>query len=158
MSTSSVSALPSDRPVLVLGARTRHGRPGRILTARLARALQLIDTQPVVVSGRGEAAAMAEWLVGRGVDEQRILLEPLAVSTNENLENAQALLPDTRCWTVVSSDFHVWRTRLWARHLGIPVTVVSARTPGNLLVPALLRECLALPHSALRIAWRRLRT
>jgi uncharacterized SAM-binding protein YcdF (DUF218 family) len=147
----------SSGPILVLGARTRHGRPGRILTARLAKALSLIDAQPIVVSGRGEATAMAEWLAERGVDKRRILAEPLAASTNENLENAHALLPDTRRWLVVTSDFHVWRARLWARHLGVPAEVVGARTPADLLAPALLRECLALPHSALRIAWRRLR-
>lgn len=152
-----MSGSRSDRPVLVLGARTRHGRPGRILTSRLERAFPLIDAQPIIVSGQGEAAVMAAWLVGRGADKQQILEEPLALNTNENLENARALLPDTRCWTVVTSDFHVWRTRLWARHLGVPVRVVSARTPLDLLLPALLRECVALPHSALRIAWRRLR-
>lgn len=100
---------------------------------------------------------MGAWLVERGVDKRRILVEPRAGSTNENLENAHGLLPDTQCWLVVTSDFHVWRARLWARHLGVPAEVVGARTPGGLLVPALLRECLALPHSALRIAWRVLR-
>ncbi|RSZ61814.1 YdcF family protein [Corynebacterium hylobatis] len=143
-------------PILVLGARTRHGYPGRILEARLQKALSILDARPIIVSGRGEAAAMADWLVESGVDKQLILQEPRAASTNENLENARALLPDTRCWTVVTSDFHVWRTRLWAWHLGIPVTVVSARTPAPRLAVALLRECLALPHSVLRIGWRRL--
>lgn len=99
---------------------------------------------------------MAGWLVERGVDKQWIRQEPQAASTNENLENAHALLPDTRRWTVVTSDFHVWRTRLWARHLNIPVRVVSARTPFPQLVVSLMRECLALPHSVLRIGWRRL--
>lgn len=143
--------------ILVLGARTRHGYPGRILTARLEKTLLLLDTRPIIVSGHGEAAVMADWLVEHGVDEQQIRQEPHARSTNENLENARALLPDTQRWTVVTSDFHVWRTRLWAIHLGIPVTVVSARTPPDLLPAALLRECIALLHSALRIAWRRLR-
>lgn len=148
----------SSGPVLVLGARTRHGRPGRILMARLEKALSLLDTRPIVVSGHGEAAAMAGWLVEHGVGERQIRREPHARSTNENLENTRALLPDTRRWTVVTSDFHVWRTCLWARHLGMPVTVVGARTPLDLLLPALLRECIALPHSALRIVWRRLRS
>ncbi|QGU03895.1 YdcF family protein [Corynebacterium comes] len=145
-------------PILVLGAGTSRGYPGPNLRARLEKALSLIDApSTVVVSGHGEARAMAEWLVERGVDKQRIIREPDARSTNENLENAHALLPDTRCWTVVTSDFHVWRTRLWAWHLGIPVEVVAASTPAVHLAVALPRECLALPHSALRIAWRWLR-
>lgn len=144
-------------PILVLGARTHRGQPGPILTRRLQKALSLLDAPAtIVVSGRGEAAAMGDWLVERGVDKQLILQEPQAASTNENLENARALLPDTRRWTVVTSDFHVWRTRLWAWHLGVPVRVVSARTPFPQLAVALLRECLALPHSVLRIGWRRI--
>ena len=145
-------------PVLILGARTLHGYPSRILVDRLRRALPLVHDAPVVVSGDGEAAAMEHWLTGHGVDPALIVREPHARSTNENLENARALFPEVEHWTVVTSDFHVWRTRLWAAHLGIPVTVVSARTPPDLLPAALLRECVALPHSALRIAWRRLRS
>lgn len=144
-------------PVLILGARTLHGYPSRILVDRLRRALPLIDATPVVVSGDGEAAAMAHWLAGHGVDPALILREPRARSTNENLENARALFPDAPRWTVVTSDFHVWRTRLWAWHLGIPADVVGAPTQRRDLIVATLRECLALPHSALRIAWRRVR-
>lgn len=143
-------------PVLILGARLRHGHPDTILESRLQAALPLLDASPVVVSGRGEAAAMAAWLVRHGVEKQEILPETRARSTNENLENAHALLPGTARWTVVTSDFHVWRTRLWAWHLGIAVEVVPARTPVRHLPVAILRECLALPHSALRILWRRL--
>ena len=50
-------------PLLVLGARTLHGYPSRILVDRLRAAVSLIDAAPdpvqVVVSGDGEAAAMA---------------------------------------------------------------------------------------------------
>lgn len=143
--------------ILILGARTLHGYPSRILVDRLRAALPLIDAAPgpVVVSGDGEAAAMARWLIEHGVEEGRIVKEPRARSTNENLENAHALHPEVARWTVVTSDFHAWRTRLWAWHLGIPVEVVGARTRRRDLLVAGLREALALPHSALRILWRR---
>ncbi|MFC6147538.1 YdcF family protein [Corynebacterium nasicanis] len=144
--------------MLILGARTLHGYPSRILVDRLRAALPLIDAPslPVVVSGDGEAAAMADWLAEHGVDPGQVVREPYARSTNENLENAHALLPGVERWTVVTSDFHVLRTRLWAWHLGIPVRVVGAPTQRRDLVVAALRECVALPHSALRIGWRRL--
>ena len=54
----------------------------------------------------------------------------------------------------MTSDFHVWRTRLWAWHLGIPVEVIGAPTAWPENIAAVFRECLALPHSALRIACR----
>ena len=144
--------------ILILGARTLHGYPSRILVDRLRCAVLVIDAAPgpVVVSGDGEAAAMARWLSEHGVPAERIVREPHARSTNENLENARALFPETPRWTVVTSDFHVPRTRLWAWHLGVPVTVVGARSQRRDLLVGALRECVALPHSALRIAWRRL--
>lgn len=144
--------------VLILGARVSRGHPGPVLAARLRHAWPLIDAADhVVLSGAGEARVMAEWLRERGVAAAKLHLEPRATSTNENLERAHAMFPGTACWTVVTSDFHVPRTRLWAWHLGIPVQVTAAATPASQRVSSLLRECLALPHSLLRVCWRRVR-
>lgn len=145
-------------PILVLGSKVTDGRVSRLLASRLDRALGISAQRPgvpVVVSGFGEADPMADYLRARGVAE--LIEEPWATSTNENLENAHALLPDTARWIVVTSDFHAWRTRLWAWHLGIPVRVCTAVTPAEWRVQMFLRECFALPHSALRILWRKLR-
>ncbi len=145
-------------PVLVLGSRTDGHRPDALLASRLEQALPLIRTAGiVVVSGAGEAHVMARWLLAHGVDAAKIVEEPEATSTNENLEKAHALRPETVCWTVVTNDFHVLRTRLWARHLDIPARVVSAPTPAGQRLQMYLRECLALPHSVLRVLWRRFR-
>lgn len=145
-------------PILVLGSRVRDGQVSALLASRLDTALSLADAhpaRPIVVSGLGEAAAMAEYLTRRGA--VNVIEEPAATSTNENLENARALFPDTAGWTVVTNGFHSLRTRLWAWHLGIPVTIVRARTPREWRVRMLARECFALPHSALRVLWRRIR-
>ncbi|WP_293951335.1 YdcF family protein [uncultured Corynebacterium sp.] len=145
-------------PILVLGSKVVDGRVDPLLASRLDRAAEIAGRHPhvpVVVSGLDEAAPMADYLRARGV--QHLLEEPRATSTNENLENALALLPDTRQWTVVTSDFHAWRTYLWAWHLGIPITVVTAITPAHMRTQMFLRECLALPHSTLRVLWRKFR-
>ena len=144
-------------PILVLGSRVVNGHVNALLASRLNRATELAGSAgsvPVVVSGQGESTAMADYLRDLGVET--IIEEPHATSTNENLENAHALLPDTRRWTVVTSDFHAWRTYLWAWHLGIPITVVTAHTPLSVRTQMFLRECLALPHSALRVLWRKI--
>lgn len=144
-------------PILVLGSRVVDGRVDTLLASRLNRAAELSGRDPhlpVVVSGLGEAAPMADYLRGLGV--QNLIEEPHATSTNENLENAHALLPDTPRWTVVTSDFHACRTYLWAWHLGIPITVVTARTPLSVRSQMFLREMIALPHSALRVVWRKI--
>lgn len=145
-------------PILILGARIIDGRPSRVLVSRLRYALPLIDAaDTVVLSGAGEAYSMRDWLVEHGADRGKLVVEPSATSTNENLEHAHAQFPGTARWTVVTSDFHVLRTRVWAWHLGIPVEVRGARTPGVWRLKMFLRECVALPHSTLRVLWRRFR-
>ncbi|MCZ2221891.1 YdcF family protein [Corynebacterium pilbarense] len=144
-------------PIVVLGARIVDGRPSRMLEFRLRRALEVWRTAPapLVVSGFGEAEVMADWLLVRGVPEASIVLEPKARSTNENLEYSRGLFPDAAYLTVVTSGFHVLRTRVWARHLGIPVQLVAAPTPETSRVKNYAREVLALPHSVARVVWRR---
>ena len=145
-------------PLLVLGARVEGGEPGPLLRSRLDRAVvlaRLLPEEPIIVTGFGEAEPMARYLIERGVNPERILLEPLATSTNENLERAHALCPEYTYFRVVTNDFHVLRTRMWAWHLGIRVRMHGVRTPRKDRWWNYLREVVATPHSLLRIVWRR---
>ena len=146
-----------NNPIVVLGARIVDGRPSRMLEFRLRRALEVwrAAPAPLVVTGFGEAEVMADWLLVRGVPESSIVLEPEARSTNENLERSRALFPDAAYLTVVTSGFHVLRTRVWAWHLGIPVRLAAAPTPETSRVENYARGGVALPHSVARVVWRR---
>ena len=146
-----------NNPIVVLGARIVDGRPSRMLEFRLRRALEVwrAAPAPLVVSGFEEAEVMAAWLVAHGVPESAVVLEPEARSTNENLERSRALFPNAAYLTVVTSGFHVLRTRVWAWHLGIPVQMVAAPTPETSRAKNYAREVVALPHSVARVAWRR---
>ena len=146
-----------NNPIVVLGARIVDGRPSRMLEFRLRRAIEVwrAAPAPLVVTGFGEAEVMADWLLVRGVPESSIVLEPEARSTNENLERSRALFPDAAYLTVVTSGFHVLRTRVWAWHLGIPVRLAAALTPETSRVKNYAREVVALPHSVARVVWRR---
>ena len=128
-----------------------------MLEFRLRRALEVwrAAPAPLVVSGFEEAQVMAAWLVAHGVPESAVVLEPKARSTNENLERSRALFPDAAYLTVVTSGFHVLRTRVWAWHLGIPVRLVAAPTPETSRAKNYAREVVALPHSVARVVWRR---
>ena len=146
-------------PVVVLGARIIDGRPSRMLEARLSTALALAHSRPaatVVVTGKGESDVMARWLIDHGLPASRIVEEPEATSTNENLENSRKLFPDAARLVVVTNGFHVARTKVWAAHLGLPVTVVAAPTPKNSRLKNYAREIIAVPHSAARVVWRKL--
>jgi len=129
-----------------------------MLESRLRTALEAwrADPRPFVVSGYGEAGVMAAWLVAHGVPETSVVAEPYARSTNENLERSRALFPGAGHLTVVTSGFHVPRTRVWAWHLGIPVRMVAAPTPTTSRTKNYAREVFALPHSIARVAYRRL--
>ncbi|MDU0478849.1 YdcF family protein [Staphylococcus chromogenes] len=147
------------RPVLILGSRLIDGRPGGTLTRRLEAALpHALSALHVVVSGHnGEAEAMAQWLVEHGVSSAVISVEPHATSTNENLERAFDFLQGYPEWIVVTSDFHAVRTRMWAWHHGLRVQIVSARTHLRVAPKMWVRELAALPHSAARVLWRKIR-
>ena len=99
---------------------------------------------------------MARWLVSHGVQAARIIEEPLATSTNENLENSRALFPDAKRLIVITNGFHVARTKVWAAHLDVPIQVVAAPTPKKSRVKNYAREVFAVPHSATRVVWRKL--
>ncbi|MDK7179870.1 YdcF family protein [Corynebacterium riegelii] len=151
----------STNPIVVLGARVADGRPSPMLESRLARALEIYhaNPRPVVVTGHGEAEVMAGWLAHHGVAHEHIVIEPDATSTNENLEHSWALFPDATLLTVVTSEFHVARTRVWAWHLAIPVEVVGAPMPAGSpkrKAKNYSREVIAVPHSLARVVWRRL--
>ena len=152
--------------IIVLGCETFYGQPGRVLTTRLEKAAQIAQRdleECIVVSGKTEAESMAAWLIDHGVAQHRILLEPTATSTNENLERSLALLVDhghgfptkEQPLTVITSDYHKFRTEVWAWHLGIAVTVITALTPSPYRQQDFSRELFALPHSTARVLWRK---
>lgn len=141
--------------------------PGSTATARPAadpqaeRALAIDaarapDTPGVVfvVSGgqgddevRSEADAMADYLRGRGVPADRIVREERSVNTGQNLRFSAALVDGTTPGyraTVVTSGFHVYRTTLLARRVGVHVHVVGAPTSPAYWLAATLREFAAV--------------
>ncbi|WP_051789937.1 YdcF family protein [Streptomyces sp. NRRL S-1022] len=153
--------LPGTTHVVVLGAGLDRDRPGPLLARRLESALTVDapgapGTQGVVfvVSGgqgedevRSEADAMADYLRARGVAADRIVRENRSVNTGQNLRFSVALMdhsdPGHRA-TVVTSNFHVYRTTLLASRLGVPVRVVGAPTSPAYWLAATLREFAAV--------------
>ena len=137
--------------ILVLGAKTRDGSPGKVLKSRLDGAIAYIRREVsspflVIVSGRSpEAEVMARYLSAHGISEEDILLESMATSTVENLTCSTALIPRDSELVLVTSEFHVTRTKYIAKRLNFRFSrVVAAKTPLLSLPKAVLREILAL--------------
>ena len=78
-----------------------------------------------------EAQAMHDWLIAAGIPEERILLEPEATSTLENLSKSFAIIrargdePDGNV-AIVSSAYHLYRAKLMASRLGVTAAGVAA--------------------------------
>ncbi|MEV7325290.1 YdcF family protein [Streptomyces sp. NPDC093970] len=146
--------------IVVLGAGLNGDRPGPLLRRRLERALAVdagvpdADGVVFLVSGgqgddevRSEADAMADYLRTRGVAADRIVREDRSVNTGQNLCFSVALMdriaPGHHA-TVVTSGFHVYRTALLARRVGVLVHVVGAPTSPAYWLSATLREFAAV--------------
>ena len=151
--------------LIILGCQVMPSGPSATLRDRLDEALIWLEEHPdmtvAVTGGRGadeqisEARAMADYLMARGIEEDRILLEERATSTEENLFYTMELLGlngDEQV-LIVSNGFHLARVRLlWGRvggerdslsTLAAPVSHVPTR------IKMYLREPLALLKSLL---------
>lgn len=149
--------------VVVLGAGLNDGdQVPPLLASRLERARRVYQTtagrrrtSPVLIvsGGQGsdervsEAEAMAGYLIGRGVPEDHVVREDQSRTTEENLTFSQAIMarsrPGYRC-IIVTSNYHVFRTAIVARRLGVNGQVTGARTAGYYWPSAMLREFAAV--------------
>ena len=132
---------PSDC-IIVLGARVRpDGTLSDSLRYRCEAALEAwqqgLAAQVIVCGAQGrdepvsEAEAMRAWLVEQGVPEGNIVLEDGSYNTEQNLQNAQALMRE-RGWEsaiVVTSDYHLERALWIARDVGIEASGIAAESP-----------------------------
>jgi len=144
--------------IIVLGARVQpSGELSTQLEYRTLKALELYEAGlgdyiiPTGAQGRDEpqteASAMADYLIGRGVPEERILLEDQSYNTIENLRGAQALMAERDLTTaiIVTSDYHVQRSLWNARDIGLDAQGAGAQASNfpALLWASRLRETVA---------------
>ena len=131
--------------VIVLGAKLWPDGPSPALKRRLDKALDYVSTHPnaeIIVSGgqghdeyTSEAQAMADYLLERGCAPEHIHLEDKATSTAENLRFSMAVMrslgydPAETPVAVVSNNFHLTRTRLLCRRLGLTADTLGAPMP-----------------------------
>ena len=149
--------------LIVLGAAVYKDQPSLTLVRRLEGALQYLNEHPktiaIVSGGKGsgeeitEAQAMHDWLIARGIPEARIIMEPKATSTLENLQysfdiiRARGDAPQGKV-AIVSSAYHLYRAKLMARNLGVPDAAGVAAPWGYFFVMLnyFIREAFGVTH------------
>jgi len=140
---------------IILGAKVNGETPSLSLRYRLDAAVDYGTTNDyvkfILSGGQGpdeistEAEAMQRFLVANGINEERLILETKSTSTYENIAFSKELLPEkVTSVTVITSDYHIARTRLIARNLGLESDSVAGKTPGIVEWKLNTRERIAL--------------
>jgi uncharacterized SAM-binding protein YcdF (DUF218 family) len=117
--------------IVVFGTAQYNGVPSPVLAARLDHAIELYekDLAPVIVVTGGnqpgdkftEATASANYLIERGVPDEKVLREVSGTSSWQSLAAAANFLDDRQINEVllVSDPFHSLRIRAMASELGL---------------------------------------
>lgn len=145
---------------IILGAKVNGEIPSLSLRYRLDAALDYANDYPhvqlVLSGGQGpgehisEAEAMRRYLMENGIDEDRLLLESTSTSTYENILYSQEMLPSSvRSVTIITSDYHLERSKRIAQNLNLQADVVAAKTPEVVEQKLRFRERIALIKTAI---------
>lgn len=120
--------------IIILGCRVYGTVPSPFLVARVEEGFRLYREgygKYIIVSGGqgpgediSEARAMKNYLVSRGVEESRVIIEDKSTSTFTNLRYAKQKMLDHDFDTavVVSNKYHLARASIMARSLGLDST------------------------------------
>lgn len=160
--------------IIIHGAGLRGEEPTPLLRGRIDKALELWKAQGahailIPSGGQGsdevisEAEAMSRYLSSRGVPQDSILIEDRSTTTMENLLFAKHLLDARSSGTYrcafVTSDYHVFRTSLYASKVGLKGDGIGSKTAGYYFPTAYIREFIAItkehwmPYVILTIMW-----
>lgn len=138
--------------VIILGAQWKTSGPSYVLQKRLDAAAAYLkdnpDTLVIVSGGQGsnepisEAQGMKEYLLGAGIEEDRIMMEDSSTNTNTNLLYSGRMLDKANDHVVlVTNNFHVFRACSIARHQGYAhLEGMAAGSYPGMLPNNLLRE------------------
>jgi uncharacterized SAM-binding protein YcdF (DUF218 family) len=111
---------------------------------------------------KSEAAIIADYLVGQGIDADRIVLEDKSTTTYENFEFGTRIIENHAGKTLddisiafLSSDYHLHRAAIIAKRCGVKnCGRVSSPTPGKAL-PRYARECIVAVELLYRSLWKK---
>lgn len=150
--------------IVVLGCQVKPWGPSILLQDRLDKALEYWKEHPetvIVVSGAQgpdepstEARAMADYLMEKGVPEDKILLEEKSHNTIQNLTYSKQLLEErgydmSGGAAIVSNGFHLTRAKMLAGRVGYEnistLAAPSSHVPSRLKM--YIREPIALVKS-----------
>lgn len=144
--------------VIILGARLYGSVPSPSLKERLDTGGDYLASHEnaiaVVSGGMGkgedisEAAAMKDYLLEKGIKEERILVEANSTNTFQNITFSKELVEekfpefdlDSEEIGIITNDYHVFRGVMMAKRFGFHAVGIPAKTPPTTLVKGYVRE------------------
>ncbi len=128
--------------IIVLGAQVKEKGPSAALKFRLDTAYDYLieneNTICIVSGGQGanepysEAQGMHDYLIGKGIPEERIIMEDKSTDTSENIAFSSKFLDmENDSVGIVTNNFHVFRGVHLAKHFGIK-NVCGIAAPSNI--------------------------
>ena len=155
--------------ILILGCKFRRdGTLTPLLKGRVDRALEFWHAQKQIGGGEAvlipsggqgsdevmaEAEAMRRYLLEKNVPENAILVEDRSRNTYQNMEYSKALIgqrtPEAKV-VYVTTNYHVFRSGVWASLAGLPAEGVGSRTKWWYWPNAFMRECAGLLRNRIR--------
>lgn len=134
--------------VLVLGYQLEDNEMTKTLEYRLDKAYDYArnnpDSQLILCGGItrknvvSEATVMKEYLLSKGMDENRLICEDQSTDTIENIQNSLNYIDSQSKILVLSSNYHVYRAKLICEKAGLDVHILGSKAP-LLLIP---HQCL----------------
>lgn len=145
--------------LIVLGGILRHGyQLSDAVKRRLDSAIKVYKKQSkkpkIIVSGGmirkqelTEAEAMKKYLIEKGINEPDIIEEGKSKNTLENFKFSKEILDNLKIKeniAFVSNNFHILRSKIYSRKVGMKANGISAKTRWYYYFDALMNEYLAL--------------
>ena len=138
--------------LIIHGARTGT----RVLNNRIEVAYKyLLDNKNTIAIGTGgkgideeisEGVYIRNYLIDKGIEKNRVLMEDKSTDTIENLFYSSKLIQDIKNKKIalVSDDYHIYRCRKSAKkYLGIKVYSIPAHSVRLSLVDSIVRELIS---------------
>ncbi len=153
MISAANSPPKGDTTVIILGCKVKGESPSLMLLQRIMTAKRYLENNPsslcVVSGGQGEdeliseAECMKRVLMENGISEDRIIMEELSTSTDENIRFSIEKMRErgiNGSVTIVTNEFHQLRAQMIAEGYGLECFSLSAPTAKYLLPTYWLRE------------------
>ncbi len=147
--------------VLVLGAKANNGNLSKTLINRLDTTIEYLNkhkTAKAVLCGGKEnnnelsqAEYMQKYLIEKGIDKDRLILETKSKNTFENIKFALEKLDKKPSEImVISSSYHLFRAKLILYRFGVLAKTVPAKTPTGAFISSYFRETFAVIKTYLK--------